>query len=40
MSIAFRETKHQAKNLAAGILKVEIETYWKRRGMLRNGRNI
>ena len=40
MSIAFRETKHQAKNLAAGILKVEIETYWKRRGMLKNGRNI
>jgi hypothetical protein len=40
MSLAFRETRHQAKNLAAGVLKVEIERHWKKRGMLPNGRSV
>ena len=40
MSPALRETKHQAKTLAGGVLKVEIEKHWKKRGMLPNGRSV
>jgi hypothetical protein len=40
MSPAFRETKHQAKVLAAGVLKVEIERHWIKKGMLPNGRSV